>query len=360
MPFKSRKQKLSQRNLVYGLCGIAALLVGIALITTNGAGTSQHNATGVISFNLGSLINTILNLTNLTRNSPTGPPGESFIRIRPLDNQGCSGCNGNAVWSLPNYYAENVLSLISYMKPNVLERYTSGPLNATMLVPTVPGDPVMNVAQFLNASVDACNCYLIPRINMSIGVANVLIQAKALRQFPVKTKMKYLSLDWWGAFARNNSAANVTTLFTQLYGQGWKGIGINGCGGEIANALTYPSFVDVCVTTSDWQPNQQQLKIAQSESNIKKIILYIDFPSEMQKFSELNTDQEANVMSNLASLQSADTYKLDYNLLQVLTFNSVLNGTIWDTSQRFTSANGIWHGESLTQVFKGLEKQYNS
>ncbi len=362
MHSKSRKRSLTQRHLVYGLFGVAVLLAGFLLLANNAtsalfSGSPHQTALTAISWNLSSWISAIVNITNNSamKSHDIAPPGKDFIRIRPL--QVFSG--GNATWVLPNYYAENVISLLTYVKPDVLERYTSGPLNANMLVPTAPGDPTMNVAQFLNASELACNCYIIHRVSAVIGVANVVIEANSLYNFPIKTKMRYLSIDDWGAFLKNNSAANVTVMFTELYAQGWKGIGINGCGNNIQNASVYPSFVDVCVTTNNWQPNQQQLKVAHSESNIKKVILYIDFPSQMQKFSELNTDQEASVLTSLAALQSIDKYKLDYNMLQVITFNTIQNGTMWDTSQRFTSANSIWHNESLTDVMKNLQSQYN-
>ncbi len=366
MGAESYKSSLVQLGLAIGLYGVAMLLAVFPLATNQLIAAVLPNSLQqaiLVSAQAGAGTFTTQTLNTSSDSQQAGyraPPGNVFMRIRPLDTQGCNSCSGNAVWALPGYYAENVIALINQVRPSALERYTSGPLNATMLVPTAPGDPTMDVSQFMNASTAACNCYAIPRINLSIGIANVLIQANALYHFPMKPKMKYLSLDQWKAFVVNNSAANITSMFTQLYAQGWKGIGINGCADEIKNASPYASFVDVCVNTATWLPNPVLLKTAQSQDSIKKIILYIDFPIQMQKFSNLSTDQEAAALNGLAALQSIDKYKLDYNMLQVITFNTIQNGTMWDTSQRFTNASGIWHGESLTSVIKQLVGKYNS
>ncbi len=364
MVYKSHNKDLDRMGLVFfGVCGAVFLLLGFLFATgkisgTLFSGSPQQSSAGFISFNISSWINTILNLTNLSRTTHTAPPGNVFIRIRPLDIE-CNRCSGNAIWALPNYYAENVISLVAYMKPDVLERYTDGPLDANMLVPTAPGDPKMNVAQFLNASMQACNCYMMPRVGLLIGVANAVAQANALYNFPVKPKMRYLSLSDWGPFVKNNSAANITKLFTELYAQGWKGIGINGCGGDIPNASPYATFADVCVDGNNWLPSEPELDIAHSQKNIKKAIMYIDFPSLAQKFSELSPDQQANALNTLAYLQSKDNYTLNYNMLQVISFNTLQNGTLYDTSNIFTSKNSQWGGKSLAKVIKYLQKQYN-
>jgi hypothetical protein len=86
------------------------------------------------------------------------------------------------------------------------------------------------------------------------------------------------------------------------------------------------------------------------DSSIKEAFLYIDFPNTMKQFMSLYTpDQQADVLTNLASLQAQDGYKFVYPLLQ----------GFWDSTQVFTSATGKYGGASLYTVMTNLIQQYN-
>jgi hypothetical protein len=271
------------------------------------------------------------------------PLGKSFIRIRALE--------GNSVWSLDAVNAQQVLGNVTSLKPDVLERFVSGPQVVDAQVPVAPGSPPMTVGEFLNASTKACGCYIIPRLSLSdYDVGTLFTEAQSLLTFPVYPNMVYLSLDNWGPFASNHTAAEVKGMFQRLYSQGWIGIGVNECGGYW-QSYGYATFADFCVSSDSWKPISGQLAQMKNESNIGLRLLYIDFPQPMMTFSALSPDEEAKVLNhNIAPAQSKDGFIFVYPIMQ----------DFWNCSTHVTSQGSNYHGKSLYDLMKGLIARYDS
>ena len=281
--------------------------------------------------------------TTSSTGPPSYPPGTRFIRIRTLESR--------SVWSLEGFDAQHVLSQIAELKPDVLERFVSGPQNVGALVPVAPGSPPMTVGQFLNASTKACRCYIIPRLSLSdYDRGTLYTEAQDLLTLPVSPQMRYLSLDNWGPFAQGHAPDEIKGMFQRLYSQGWLGIGVNECDGY-SQSYGYATFSDFCVSTSYWRPDRNTLASILTEPNIKLVLLYIDFPRQMADFSSLQPDREAWVLTHkIVPAQSADGFLFVYPIAQ----------DSWNSASRFTSQQGPFNGRSLYDVMKGLMARYDT
>ena len=275
--------------------------------------------------------------TTTTIAGQTSPSGHRFIRIRAL--------GPNSGWALPGYDAQQVLSMISQLKPDVLERYTDGSQNPNAPVPVAPGSPPMTVGEFLNASMQACNCYIIPGASLNeYDKGTFFATAQSLLSLPVYPPFTFLSLDSWHAFSTNHTSDQVKAMFQQLYSQGWAGIGVNACG-RYFSSYGYATFSDFCVRTVNWQPDTTTLASIRTEPNIKLDLLYIDFPREMQLFTSLSGDQEAQILTNnIGPAQSSDGFEFVYPVVQ----------SFWDSNAHSTSG-----GASIYSVMQGMMAQYN-
>lgn len=280
--------------------------------------------------------------------TPIAPPGNRFVRIRAWEGG----------WALPGYNAQQVLAMISYLKPNVLERYISNGFNPDQKVPVASGEPPMTILQFLNASLQACapeDCYMIPRISLDDYSSGKLYnESLQFLNLPVYPKIRFLSLDDWSQFSQRHSQAQVQAMFQTLYAQGWEGIGVNDAGGYYS-AYGYASFVDFGITTNTvhnpWTPNAGTLAKIKADPSIKRALLYIDFPDQMIPFnSSLTADEEASVLTyNVTSVQSNENFTFVYPIIQ----------SFWDSTLHITTKNSTWGGASIYRVEKKLMDEYN-
>jgi hypothetical protein len=273
----------------------------------------------------------------------SSPPGTKFVRIRTLESR--------SVWSLEGFDAQHVLSELADLKPDVLERFVSGPQVVDAQVPVAPGSPPMTVGEFLNASTKACGCYIIPRLSLSdYNKGALFAEAQRLIALPVSPQMRYLSLDNWGPFASGHAPDEIKGMFRQLYSQGWLGIGVNECDGY-SQSYGYATFADFCVGTSYWRPDRNALASINTEPDIKLVLLYIDFPKQMTDFSALQPDREAEILAHrIAPAQSADGFVFVYPMQQ----------DSWNSATRLTSVGGPFKGQSLYDVMKGLMARYDT
>jgi hypothetical protein len=242
--------------------------------------------------------------------------------------------------------------MISDLKPDVLERYVTGAQALNTTVPVQPGNPPMTASQFLNASMAACGCYIIPRLSLDEYDKGTLFKtAENLLSLPVYPRIAYLSLDNWAGFNRNSShtPAIIQSLFKQLYAEGWRGIGVNDCGGFYVD-YGYATWADFCISENGWVPNSSQLAQLKSEPNIKLYLLYIDFPNFMQDFVALPVDQQASILANnIAPAQSQQGFMFVYPIVQ----------NFWDSSKETTTQGGPYHGETIYVLMRSLMNQYN-
>jgi hypothetical protein len=177
----------------------------------------------------------------------------------------------------------------------------------------------MTVAQFLNASMRRCaskDCHIIPRLSLDEYDKGTLFStSKNLLSAPISPKLTLLSLDNWSNFSATHNTSTIRDVFQSLYSEGWKGIGVNDCGGY-STSYGYATWADFCVNTRTWLPNLNQLNKIRSEPNIKVYFLYIDFQKQMLDFVKLPPNQEASVFKNIISLQSTYGYHYVYPVFQ--------------------------------------------
>ena len=317
--------------------------------TTSSSTTTETSTTSTLTSSSSSTTSTSTTstVTSSTTTSSTtagqsSPPGKRFIRIRAL--------NPHSAWGLPGYDAQQVLAMISQMRPDALERYTDGPQNPNAAVPVASGSPPMTVGEFLNQSMRACSCYIIPGLSLNLyDQGRLFTAAQSLLGLPVYPKMMYLSLDSWHNFSKNHSPDQIQSMFQQLYSQGWAGIGVNANGGYFPT-YGYATFTDFRISPSNWQPDSANLADARSESNINVVLLYIDFPKPMDSFAALSPDQEAQILTdNVASAQSSDGFYFVYPIVQ----------SFWDSNNHTTSSGGHYQGETIYTVMLQLMQQYD-
>jgi hypothetical protein len=287
------------------------------------------------------------------------PIGPIFVRIRAVDTSGYSV--QDTQWSLPQYNAQQILSMITDLHPQVLERMTTNVFNWTAPVPVCSTCQAMNYGQFLNASMYACQCYIIPRLDMNLWTGNgttFLQEAKYLLSVPVYPRFSILSVDNWGTFCASSggcsSCAFDKQVFAPLYAMGWKGIGVLNAGSPYYGTCGWATYVDFDISSNNWTVNQNLLSEIKADSTVQKILLYApDFPGQAQKLETDSPDQIANIITTIASQQSKYGYTYVYNIVQPLP-----NNGIWDTKTIITSS--AHNGQSLYAIMRGLMQKYNS
>ena len=287
----------------------------------------------------------------------TYPPGNRVVRIRPLDP--------NSTWILPGYTATDVLKWITDLKPTTLNRYTTGTQFPNASVPVASGQPPMSIQQFLQQSLNDMgpNPVIFPRISFKdYATSPTLFMSEAQSLYTLYSKLSpsqtLLSLDNTNTYFATHTVADAQILESQLLAIGWTGIAWGAC--AATNQLpTGTTFAMICITPPTWQPDYSTMAALQAQQpSIKEYETQIDFPGVMSSFAALSPDQEAAVITNLASNQSSHGYHYMYPIMQ-LKSGSTSNTFAWDSTKVVTSASGPYHGETLYTVMKNLMQLYN-
>lgn len=285
-------------------------------------------------------------------NYPMGsyyPTGPLFVRFRVVQ--------GNQ-WTSPQYTANQILSMISQLKPNVLERMTTDAINPMLQVPVCSSCASMDYLQFLNNATSVCRCYIIPRLNINTSFwqsGEFLSIAREILQTNVSPRFTILSVDNWGTFCEQNSCTCSLDqqIFQQLYQMGWKGIGVLNAAAPYYGTCGWTTFTDFDTGGNSGAVNQNLLSSIQSDKTQQKILLYDpDFPGQAQKWlAECNPtcDSQITDLQMVVSQQSSTGYTYVYPVEQ----------TFWDANQINTSLSGPYQGQNLYQIFESWMNQYN-
>lgn len=275
-----------------------------------------------------------------------GIPEGIQIRIRTLSNRGQR--SRPAKWDSEQYNAQDILEMISELRPQVLERYTDGPIDPEYQVPVAPGQPPMTALEFLNASVKAGapGCIITPRVSLKDYEKGTFFEtAQSLFDLPVTPRMRILSVDNWGDFHKaGHSLEEVREMFEKLRAQGWEHIAVNMVGG-VHDPLGYPSFAEFGVLKDEgFVPDFEKLDRMKALGYLEKQLLYIDFPGQVVKFkADFGPDERADHLVNvLGGQQKAKGYIFVWPILQ----------GPWDSKDLFTTAEGKYRGASLYEVMK--------
>lgn len=277
-------------------------------------------------------------------------PDGIHIRIRPLSNRGKRGAPAH--WDCTRYNAQQILAMIADFQPSVLERYTDGRLDAEAPVPVAPGQPPMNVRQFLNASIKAGapGCIITPRLSLEeFDKGTLFSTAQNLYDFLLDPPMRILSLDNWGSFAPSHKPEQIRAMFKKLQAQGWKHIAVNMVGG-MHDAQGFAAIAEFGIKRErGFAPNLEKLQRMRADPSIKKHLLYIDFPKQANDFMKLTPDERAEALVNrIAALQQKEGFTFVWPVLQ----------GPWDSTRIFTTPEGPWHGAPLYQVMKDAAQKY--
>src|SRR5579862_4758653 len=272
-----------------------------------------------------------------------------YVRFRPLDTQYTG--SGTAKWVLSGYNAQQILQMISTLKPTVLERYTSGSINPAYSVPVCSTCQAMNTLQFLDASQAACSCPIWPRLTLPSGpsgLASFESQAQGLLNLGVSPQFSVLSIDLWAQNYPSYSQAQIVSMFQALEAQGWKGFDVNDCGGY-RNSYGYAKYADVCINTNSWQGPDPGIQGIHNEG--ATALLYIDFPGTICKFITNNTPQQQfQDWTALANNQNKYGYYLVYMVVQPLP-----KGACPASTSGYYDSNQIsYGGETQYQLFESL------
>jgi hypothetical protein len=287
-----------------------------------------------------------------------------YARLRPLQNKGTK--NLNATWFLnaaSAYTAQDVLAMIREIKPNVLERYISGPFDPNDVVPVAPGEPPMTIAGFLNASMaaGAPGCIITPRLSLddlydttscpwSTEFTNCFwATAHNLFNLPVSPPIRTVSLDNWSEFSDSHSAAEIGDVLKKMAAMGWEHIACNYVGG---NANSY-GIADIGMFGVDvhngFEPKLSRYGTIITNASIDRVLLYIDFPKQMDGFLQLDPDARANKLLQIGAWQATYDFTFVWPVLQGR----------WDSTRIFTTPGGPYGGASLYKVMLDAMKHYS-
>lgn len=288
------------------------------------------------------------------------PTGQRVIRMRVVDGQGYSVAQTD--WTSPNENAQQILEMISQLHPQILERMTAGVFNWTSPVPVCNGCSPMTYGQFLNASMGACQCYIIPRLDLldTWGNGTFFSEAKYLLSVPVYPRFSILSIDQWEDFCNSTgitcNCALAQQIFQPLYAMGWKGIGVLNGVPPYYPTCGWATYVDFDIAKASWSINSTFLASIKADPTVQHVMLYDpDFPGQAAsltatcgsssggKYNDCN--EMANVIAYAAQNQAVYGYTYVYDIEQ----------TGWDSTQMYVS-----NGTSIYDIELNLMNQYNS
>jgi hypothetical protein len=285
------------------------------------------------------------------------PTAQRMIRMRVVDPQGYSASQMS--WTSPNENAQQILSMISQSSPQVLERMTAGVFNWTFQVPVCSGCAPMTYGQFLNASMDACQCYIIPRLDIldTWSKGTFLAEAKYLLSVPVYPRFSILSIDQWDDFCnqQNCNCALAQEIFHTLYQMGWKGVGVLNGVPPYHPTCGWATYVTFDINKTTWQINSAFLSSIKADPTVQRILMYDpDFAGQALALQATcgsasggeyySCDQMASAITYAARNQAQYGYTYVYNIEQ----------TFWDSTKMFTS-----NGTSIYDIELSLMNKYN-
>lgn len=278
------------------------------------------------------------------------PDASRIIRIRVIDATGYS--ISSMSWDSP-LNAQQILFLINQLHPQVLERMTAGIFNWSAPVSVCSTCLSMDYGQFLNASMDVCGCYIVPRLNIvGVSTPTFLSEARYLLTVPIFPRFQMLSIDNWASYCASNSSncgcAQDQSIFQALYQMGWKGIGVLNAGPPYYGTCGWATFVDFDTTTDSWTVNQSFYDSIKADTTVQKILYYDpDFPGQAQTLlasCNSSCNQVASVVESAAMQQSSYGITYVYPIVQ----------NFWDAT-----AIRVTNGTSLYKIEENLLDTYN-
>jgi len=150
-------------------------------------------------------------------------PKGIYVRITPMDSR--KGVGQTAVWVRKQHTAQSILKMISELKPDVINRFTTGKQNPAY---QVPGSPSMNLIEFYNAAAaaGAPGCMLTAKVHLNDIWSDDyrMAAARNLRDLPITPRMTALDLD---TYFDGGGPQEHKRILQQFKNMGYTDLGFN-------------------------------------------------------------------------------------------------------------------------------------
>lgn len=287
-----------------------------------------------------------LNIDNSQDTTTSYLPDGIYIRIIALASPFQSDDN-TANWMFENYTAQDVLKIISTLKPDCLERFITGKQDPNKEVPVDEGEKPMTVLEFLNAAIEAGSpdCIIVPKLNLKWRENYFYEAAQNLYDLNLNKPIRNINLDCWPDYWRTHDENSIKQMLQNFKDIGFEVIGINMTGGS-HEAYGFVDYMDFNINTYTWTVNTNVLDKLKADTSLSKYFMYIDYPGAMDRFVANNTvDEQADIFKyNIQPYQETDSFTFVYPILQ----------DDWDATQVITSPTGHYGGISMFEVIKNL------
>ena len=252
-----------------------------------------------------------------------------------------------------DYTAQDVLEIISDLKPTCLERFITGYPDPERPVPVREGEPSMTTLEFLNAAILAGGegCTIVPKLNLQwlgfeAGRKLFWESAEKLYKLNLVRPIRDINLDCWDHYCKeiHTTPEQRHEMFTRLREIGYERIGVNFTGLTGVNDPEI-DYADFNIDKQNWIVKKQTVDRLRSYPNIKDIYLYIDYPGPTKMFMEKAPDEQARIFYE-EIYPSQERYNIHYVWAIIQDF--------WCASEIQTSADGPYEGKTIYDITKEL------
>jgi hypothetical protein len=185
-------------------------------------------------------------------------------------------------WVQPGYNAQQILAMISDLRPTLLDRYIGGYQVLTRPVPVCTGCKPMDVLQFLQASENASGAQIMAAISLwNFDNGTLFSITKTMLTIPVNPPIRMLSLDDYSGWIQAHTSTQLTSILNTLHKEGWTYIEAGGCGSHGGIAAGVTNYASVCFRYWQWAVSPNSVGAWKSDSSIKFILGTQDFPRDI-------------------------------------------------------------------------------
>ncbi len=263
-------------------------------------------------------------------------PDGVYIRLIPFSRA------VGADWTLPDYNAQDILRMIGELKPDVLNRFTTGKPKTGCAIPVAPGSAPMDYVQFVNAALEAGapGCMLTPKVHLNnIWKDEYRMQAaQELRDLPLIRRMTALDLD---CYFESGGEAEHRKMLQAFKDMGWTDLGFNP--GVVRPTYGFGSYCMPCLSKKTWEVSEEQLDKWKAEG-FKTLLLHIDYPPAITEFAKLPPDRQADIIKAIRPLQRKLGFRFIYPVIY----------SIYDANKFVTSPDGPYKGATMFEVIKQM------
>lgn len=208
-----------------------------------------------------------------------------------------------------DYAAQDVIEMVSDLKPHRVERILTGYADENMQVPVREGEEPMTLLEFLNAvsAAGADGCDFAPKLNLNWLKTEKQADffwdsAQKLYDMPLDRPIRTINLDCWNGYLDpegvNASPEERSAMFKRFRDIGYTEIGVNMTGYVNGNDPEI-DYVVFTLKKDSWTINEAALERVKSWPNIKQVFQYIDYPEPFTTFfTTIPPDTQADIYAN--------------------------------------------------------------